>query len=205
MAVLPVPPVTCAARKRAVTESADTAPVTTDFLDIGDETLYFNEAPVAGTEELIAEASVLYGQPEAEARLLRAYFLAPEQLSVLVALYRYYFYQHRLDDTLVVADRAMAVAARRLEMAADWQLLTPAVIARAGSQNMGLLRFYLLALKGTTVVLLRLGRIVEARARLEKMLSLDEKDHLGAAALLAVVREAQAESLLRPTLSLVAA
>lgn len=177
----------------------------TDFLDIGDEALYFDEAPVAGTEALIAEASALYGEADAEAKLLRAYFLAPEQLSVLVALYRYYFYQHRLEDTLVVADRALAVSAGRLAMDPDWGNLTPAVVAEAGARNMGMLRFYLLALKGTTVVLLRLGRIVEARARLEKMLALDDKDHLGAAALLAVVKEAQAESLLRPTLSLVAA
>jgi len=184
---------------------SETVSVTTDFLDIGDEALYFDEAPVADTESLIAEASELYGEPEAEAKLLRAYFLAPEQLSVLVALYRYYFYQHRLDDTLVVADRALAVSAKRLEISPDWQTLTPFVVAQAGGRNMGLLRFYLLALKGTTVVLLRLGRIVEARSRLEKLLSLDDKDHLGAAALLAVVKEAQAESLLRPTLTLVAA
>ncbi|RTL58086.1 MAG: hypothetical protein EKK46_00345 [Rhodocyclaceae bacterium] len=178
---------------------------TTDFLDIGDEALYFDETAVAGTESLIAEASVLYGEADAEAKLLRAYFLAPEQLSVLVALYRYYFYQHRLEDTLIVAGRALAASANRLEMPADWRGLSPATVAQAGARNMGLLRFYLLALKGTTVVLLRLGRIVEARERLEKLLSLDDKDHLGAAALLAVVKEAQAESLLRPTLTLVAA
>ena len=183
----------------------DTVSTSADFLDIGDEALYFDEAPVAETEALIAEASDLYGEPEAETRLLRAYFLAPEQLSVLVALYRYYFYQHRLDDTLIVADKALAVSARRLAIDPDWRTLTPTIVKEAGTRNMGLLRFYLLALKGTTVVLLRLGRIVEARERLEKMLSLDDKDHLGAAALLAVVREAQAESLLRPTLTLVAA
>lgn len=178
---------------------------TTDFLDIGGEALYFDEAAVPGTETLIAEASVLYGEADAEAKLLRAYFLAPEQLSILVALYRYYFYQHRLEDTLIVADRALAASAQRLEMPADWRSLSPSAVAQAGARNMGLLRFYLLALKGTTVVLLRLGRIVEARERLEKLQSLDDKDHLGAAALLAVVKEAQAESLLRPTLTLVAA
>jgi len=183
----------------------DAVVTTTDFLDIGDEVLYFNEAPVAEAETLIAEAADLYGEAEAETKLLRAYFLAPDQLSVLVALYRYYFYQHRLEDTLVVADRALAASARRLAIDPDWRQLTPAVVATAGAQNMAMLRFYLLALKGTTVVLLRLGRIIEARERLEKLLSLDDKDHLGAAALLAVVREAQAESLLRPTLKLVAA
>lgn len=179
---------------------------TSDLLDLGDEVLYFDETAAPGTEALIAEASGFYGEDDelAEAKLLRAYFLAPEQLSVLVALYRYYFYRHRLDDTLLVADRALAVSARRLEIAQDWRTLTPFAIAQAGHRNMGLLRFHLLALKGTAVVLLRLGRIGEARDRLKKLSSLDDKDLLGAAALLGVADDALAEESDEPTLSIAA-
>ena len=96
-------------RHDAMNDASDETSV--DFLDLADGTLYFDEAPVPGVDALIAEAAALYGEPEAEARLLRAYFLAPEQLSVIVALYRYYFYQHRLDDTLIVAERAIALGA----------------------------------------------------------------------------------------------
>lgn len=173
-----------------------------DLLDLGDEALYFDETPVPGTEALIAEAAALYGEPEAESRLLRAYFLAPEQLSVLVALYRYYFYQHRLEDTLIVAERAMTLSAERLGISSNWQALTPYTCAQAGSRHMALLRFYLLALKGTAVVQLRLGHLDEARARLKKLQSLDAKDQLGIAALLSVVDEALSAD--DPTLSIAA-
>lgn len=167
-----------------------------DLLDFGDDaTLYFNEPAVPGTEALIAAASAAYGSAEAEAALLRAYFLAPEQLTVLVALYRYYFYQHRLDDALIVADRCMASVARRLQLPAAWQQLTPANVAAAGALSLPLLRFHLLALKGSAIILLRLGRIDDARARLQHLISLDADDPLDAAPLLAVVDEATGETL----------
>ena len=47
---------------------------------------------------------------------------APEHLTVLVSLYRYYFYQHRLEDVLVVADHAKRISARHLGIPNDWRL-----------------------------------------------------------------------------------
>ena len=73
-----------------------------DLLDFSDCKLYFEEPMPAEAERLIAQAASEYGEPGAEMALLRAHLLAPENLSVLVGLYRYYFYQHRLDDALVV-------------------------------------------------------------------------------------------------------
>ncbi len=85
-----------------------------DLMDFDQAGLYFDE-PVADTvQNLIAQAGDTYGDPGAEDLLLRAYFLAPEALIVLVALYRYYFYQHRLADALIVADRALRIVGARL-------------------------------------------------------------------------------------------
>ena len=72
-----------------------------DLLQFDQTTLYYVDPLPAGIEPLLLDAAACYGEAQAEALLLRAYFLAPEQLVVLVALYRYYFYQHRLDDALV--------------------------------------------------------------------------------------------------------
>jgi hypothetical protein len=106
---------------------------------------------------------------------------------VLVAIYRYYFYQHRLDDALVVAERALDVSARRLHLTGGWSSLGPITLGEAAMRSMGMLRFHLLALKGSAVILLRLGRLSEARARLKKIAEVDTRDALGALPLLEVI------------------
>ncbi len=157
-----------------------------DLLAFEDAQLYFDEPLQAGAEELLAEAAASYGEPAAEHALLRAYFLGPRQLGVLVALYRYYYYQHRLDDALLVAERAMDAAGERLALVTDWHGLRLAGIGMAARHSIGLLRFYLLALKASAVVLLRMGRLEEGRGRLAKISELDPQDRLGAAALLEI-------------------
>ena len=164
---------------------------TLDLLDIGDEGLYFDEPSSAEVDALILRAAGLYGEAEADQCLLRAYFLAPEQLSVLVALYRYFFYQHRLQDALRVAERALAVTARRLRLPAGWEALSTASVDDVVLASMGLLRFLLLALKGSAVILLRLGELDEADRRLRKIRELDHADVLGVEPLLAILSERQ--------------
>jgi tetratricopeptide (TPR) repeat protein len=165
-----------------------------DLLDFSDCKLYFEEPMPPEAERLIEQASQEYGQPGAETALLRAHLLAPENLMVLVGLYRYYFYQHRLDDALLVAERAMQLSARPLGLPNDWNQLDEVRLGSAAASSFGLLRFYLLALKAASVVLLRLGRIDASRARLIKLISLDSRDQLGAGKLLEVVDEFQSPS-----------
>ena len=165
-----------------------------DLLDFSDCKLYFEEPLPSEAESLITQAAQIYGQPQAETALLRAHLLAPENLSVLVGLYRYYFYQHRLADALHVAERAMQLSGRQLGLPKDWHELNECRLGHAAEYSFGLLRFYLLALKAESIVLLRLGRIAESRDRLTKLAALDSKDHLGAAKLLEVVDEFQSEA-----------
>lgn len=179
-----------------------------DLLDFSDCKLYFEDELPAAAERLIAQAASEYGEPAAEMSLLRAHLLAPENLSVLVGLYRYYFYQHRLEDALQVAERAMQLSGRHLGLPQDWKLLDETRLGSAAANSFGLLRFHLLALKAASVVLLRLGQISESRARLIKLAGLDSRDQLGAAKLLEVVDEFQGsaeETVPTPDLQLVAA
>jgi hypothetical protein len=179
-----------------------------DLLDFSDCKLYFEDSLPAEAERLIAQAASEYGEAGAELSLLRAHLLAPENLSVLVGIYRYYFYQHRLEDALVVAERAMQLSGRHLGLPIDWRLLDETRLGSAAANSFGLLRFYLLALKAASVELLRLGQISESRARLIKLASLDSRDQLGAAKLLEVVDEFQStseEASALPELQLVAA
>lgn len=162
-----------------------------DLLELGDDDLYFDESCSPEVEFLIGEASRHYGENEAEQYLLRAYFLAPEQLSVLVALYRYYFYQHRLGDSFIVAERVLEVTARRLNLVGGWSSIGPVSLGEAVMRSMGLLRFHLLALKGSAVILLRLGHLDEAKRRLSKIAEVDERDALGVVPLLEVIAARQ--------------
>ncbi|MBI2277177.1 MAG: hypothetical protein HYU74_07495 [Dechloromonas sp.] len=158
-----------------------------DLLDFSDCKLYFEDPLPLAAERLIAQASSEYGEDTAELALLRAHLMAPDNLTVLVGLYRYYFYQHRLDDALMVAERAMQLSGRLLGLPPDWRALDETRLGSAAANSFGMLRFYLLALKAASVVLLRLGQIEASRDRLIKLAGLDCHDHLGAAKLLEVV------------------
>lgn len=161
-----------------------------DLMDFDQAALYFDDPIAPEVERLIAAAGAGYGSDEAENLLLRAYFRAPGQLVVLVALYRYYFYQHRLDDALVVADRTLAAVANRLNLPERWQQLHPEQLGYAAMRSIGLLRFYLTVLKAAGYINLRLGRAAEGEAMLEKLIEIDARDRLGGKALLDVYRHA---------------
>ena len=162
-----------------------------DLLDFTDCKLYFEDPLPPRAVNLLSAAADAYGEPEAELCLLRAHLLAPENLTILVGLYRFYFYQHRLEDALQIAERAMHLAARHLSLPPDWRQIDEHSLAIAAACSFGLLRFYLIAMKASCVVLLRLRRIGEARQRLERLGTFDTRDQLGAARLLEVIDQFQ--------------
>jgi len=164
-----------------------------DLMDFDQTTLYFDDPVSPEVERLIAEAGAGYGSDATENLLLRAYFLAPGQLVVLVALYRYYFYQHRHDDALIVADRSLAAAGERLGFPAEWQQLHPQHLGYAALRSIGLLRFYLMVLKAAGYINLRLGRAAQGEAMLKKLIEMDSHDRLGGKALLDVYQNALLE------------
>lgn len=160
-----------------------------DLLDFESGQLYFDEPIDPVAKQAIEEAAEHYGEVRAEQQLLRAYFLEPEHPLVLVALYRFFYYQHRLLDALRVAERVLRITARRLGLPQDWRQLDEARLASGVMASMTLLRFYMLALKGAGYLELRLGSYETALARLHKVAELDENDRLGAQALIDVARE----------------
>ncbi len=162
-----------------------------DLLDIDSGGLYFQTEVPEGVEALIKMASNSYGRIDAECYLLKAYFIAPANLTVLVAMYRYYYYQHKLEEALRVAERAMEIAGRQLSMPDDWRELSEAYLGAGVIRSINLLRFYLLAIKGAGYLKLRLKHIDEGIAMLKKVIMLDPHDRLGARGLLEVVTESE--------------
>lgn len=160
-----------------------------DLLDFEGQDLYFDEPLQAESLTCIDQAADRYGDKAAENLLLRAYFLEPEHPMVLVALYRFFYYQHRYQDALLVADRVIRIFARRLGLPERWQELAVSDLQEPHMESMTELRFYLLALKGAGYLELRLDEFESALQRLQKVAELDSKDRMGAAALLKIAQD----------------
>lgn len=165
-----------------------------DLHDFTGEAMYFDHPLPEAAAAQLAEAAEAYGSDtdHAELALLRAYLQAPDHLSVLVALYRYYYYRQRYEEALLIADRSIVAAATELGLDPDWRTLGPADLGAAAARSMTLTRFLLLSLKGAGFLLLRLGRPTAALARLEQAAACDDHDRLGLTDLLAWARTASA-------------
>ena len=164
-----------------------------DLLDFDQTELYFDESLALDVSRLLEDAADAYGSEVAESLLLRANLMAPQHLIVLVALYRYYFYQHRLEDALLVAESALAVVGRRLEFPDTWVYLREANVGAGVMRSMGLVRFYLMVLKAAGYINLRLGHLETGKAMLEKLVQLDSHDRIGGKALLEVLHQSMNE------------
>jgi len=109
---------------------------------------------------------------------------------VLVALYRFFFCQHRYAEVLLVADRALEESARLLAIHVPWQRLSMEDLAQTVPVSMALMRFYLMALKGAGYLKLRMGEYQEALARLTKVAELDLAGRMGVGPLIERAQEA---------------
>lgn len=153
---------------------------------------YFEEALSGEVRQLIDAAAESYGDGErAELLLQKARLQAPESLTVMVALYRFYFYRHRLAETLEVAARAMQLSGSVLGLESDWTGLKPEEFDRQAAGRVTTGRFYLFALKGAGYLNMRQGDLELGTAQLKKVRELDPEDRLGASVLLKVAEEKQ--------------
>ncbi len=157
-----------------------------DLLDFEAEGLYFEQTDVAGVKELLAEAAENYADGKAEFPLLRAYFLAPESLNVLVALNRFYYYQHRLEDALLATYKALAVIRASIDFPEHWQDLQQQHIDNTA--NLTQVRLYLFTLKAVGFLNMRLHRLELSEQIFKKLISLDSKNRIGAQALLDLLK-----------------
>ena len=80
----------------------------------------------------------------------------------------------------------MAISASRVNFPADWNQLTNAHLGGGALISMGMVRFYLLALKAAGYLNLRLQNWQPAFNMLTKVSELDESDQLGSTALLEI-------------------
>lgn len=159
-----------------------------DLLDFEAQGLYFEQADISGVKELLAEAAENYSDGESELPLLRAYFLAPDSLNVLVALNRFYYYQHRLEDALLATYKALAVIRASIDFPEQWQDLQQHHLDNTPNQLLTQVRLYLFTLKAIGFLNMRLHQLELSQQIFEKLVSLDSKNRIGAQALLDLLK-----------------
>jgi tetratricopeptide (TPR) repeat protein len=162
-----------------------------DLLQFDARDLYFETEDSEDVQKLIRSASELYGSGAAELPLLQAYLQAPESLNVLVALNRFYYYQHRLVEALLVAEKALTLIRRDLDFPEDWRQLEMKHISEAPTERLTRIRLYLFTLKSIGFLHLRMKNLALSRGIFERLVILDDKDRIGAKALLDLVERSQ--------------
>lgn len=165
-----------------------------DLLDFEAQGLYFEAPEVAGIKEMIATAAENYATGDAELPLLRAYFLAPESLNVLVALNRFYYYQHRLEDALNATLKALVIIRGLIDFPEDWEDLQLSHISDAPADLLTQVRLYLFTLKAIGFLNMRLNNLDLSERIFEKLVGLDSKDRIGAKGLLELVIKRKGET-----------
>lgn len=160
-----------------------------DLLQFEAKDLYFQREDSEEVQTLIRNASELYGGGEAELPLLQAYLRAPESLNVLVALNRFYYYQHRLREALLISEKALALIQRGIGFPDDWRELQLADISSAPQDGLTQIRLYLFTLKSIGFLHMRLENLSVSQGIFQKLVALDEMNRIGARDLLALVEQ----------------
>jgi hypothetical protein len=162
-----------------------------DLLQFEAKDLYFEQEDSPEVQALIKSASEGYAGGEAELPLLQAYLRAPESLNVLVALNRFYYYQHRLQEALLISEKALGLICSNIGFPENWQSLEAKHISEAPKELLTRIRLYLFTLKSVGFLNMRLENLVLSRGIFEKLVALDSKDRIGAKGLLELVIQRQ--------------
>ena len=158
-----------------------------DLLQFDAKDLYYEKADSQEVEDLIQYASEHYASGEAELPLLQAYLRAPESLNVLVALNRFYYYQHRLTEALLISEKALCLIRQGINFPEDWRQLELSHITEAPKDLLTRIRLYLFTLKSIGFLNMRLENLNLSRGIFEKLVALDGMDRIGAKGLLELV------------------
>lgn len=133
----------------------------------------------AEVAELIAGAGLLRHRPQDALPMLeRARALAPTHPGPVIALYRFHFYGHALEEARAAGEDALAIA--RTALGPAFGDVPPSEDA---TRHDAAVRFYLFTLKGLAYLSLRLHDLPEARRMLAELRRLDPQDRVGGALL----------------------
>lgn len=164
-----------------------------DLLDFEAKDLYFEEEDSPEVEALIQQAGNNYSDGSAELPLLQAFLRAPDSFNVLVALNRFYYYQHRLDEALVISKRFLHLVCQRVALPENWEELEVSLVSELPKEQLQWVRLYLFTLKSIGFLNMRLFRLDISKDIFERLVEIDTEDRIGVKPLLSLVKARQME------------
>ncbi|MEJ2141955.1 MAG: hypothetical protein P8Y24_06310 [Gammaproteobacteria bacterium] len=142
------------------------------------EEIYFGDNIPAEIKHVLLEATRVYPDLAAtEALLEKAHDMAPKQLEVYYARYKFYFYNKRLELAEKVARQGLKEAAIQAGFDEDWTRLDQNTTNWSKPDDIE--RFYLYTLKALGFILMRQERFTESESVLENLARLDQLDNVG--------------------------
>lgn len=120
----------------------------------------------------------------AESLLLKAHQLAPDELEIYIAIYKFYFYKKYLNSAEQFANLALQAAASQGQLEPEWKALHTTSCDWTKPTNAQ--RVYLYTMKALGFIYLRMRRIQQAELILTKLLELDVHDLVGGSVVMAL-------------------
>lgn len=133
---------------------------------------------------LISAASNWNNTSESEKYINEALAKEPENIDVLIAAYRYFFYKNNYRQALKMSERVIEQIGKAESLPDDWQLLKPILIERAEETQ---IRLYLNAFASTSFMLARLGETEKAKLISSQVKEIDTKNQFSSGTIFDII------------------
>lgn len=137
-------------------------------------------------EQLQRAASAVTSREESLKALSHARTLAPDQLEVLIALYKFYFYQGETDKAEDVVNQTLIKSSRAGGFYHDWRVLSEHSADWHDPRGPG--RVFLYTLKALAFIRLRKNDLDSAEEILDVLNRVDPTDKVGAEVIRAILQ-----------------
>ncbi|MGJ5672227.1 MAG: hypothetical protein ACR9NN_01145 [Nostochopsis sp.] len=142
------------------------------------------QVPEEIKELLILAAEHWENTSESEKYMHQALAKTGDNLEVLVAAYRFFYYKYNYKMALQTAVQVIDKIKESEKLPDDWQQLQPILIDRKEDSQ---IRLYLNAYAASGLVLAKLGELEKAKEISAQVKSIDEKNDFGAGILLDIL------------------
>ncbi|MEW8258962.1 MAG: hypothetical protein AB2720_09280 [Candidatus Thiodiazotropha taylori] len=145
---------------------------------VGNEVHFGFDIEPGAHAELQRAASLISSREASSEALLQAEQIAPEQIEVLIACYKFHFYQGDTEKAEELVIKTLGLAAKQGNFNWDWLQLNPS--SADWNAPRGPERFYLYSLKALAFIRLRQEKLHEAESILHALSLIDPADQVGA-------------------------
>lgn len=121
---------------------------------------------------------------EAEKYINQALANAGNNIDVLIAAYRYFYYKYNYPMALQTANKVIDIIKELEKFSNNWEELKPILISR---KEEGIIRLFLNAYSASGLVLAKLGELEKAKKICMQIKEIDENNEFGAGVLLDIL------------------